>query len=64
MFIGAPLLGNLEEGLSTGDFESWMKALRGWGVTLSRGSVEGALGWVPLPGNLKDDVFERYAYAL
>jgi hypothetical protein len=41
-----------------------MKGLSGWGITLSKGSVEGALGRVPLPGNLKDDVFERYANAL
>jgi len=26
--MGAPLLGNLEEGSSTGDFESWMKGYR------------------------------------
>ena len=36
-----PNLGNLEDGLSTGDFESWMKGLWGWGIALSRGSVEG-----------------------
>jgi len=36
-------LGNLEEGSSTRDFESWMKGLWGWGITLSRGSVEGGL---------------------
>jgi len=28
-------LGNLEEGSSTGDFESWMKGLWGWGISLS-----------------------------
>jgi len=27
-------LGNLEEGSSTGDFESWMKGLWGWGIAL------------------------------
>jgi len=42
-------LGNLEEGSSTRDFESWMKGLWGWGSTLSRDSVEGALGRAPLP---------------
>jgi len=57
-------LGKLEEGSSTGDFESWMKGLWGWGISLSRGSVEGASGRVPLPGNLKDEVFERYANAM
>jgi hypothetical protein len=57
-------LGNLEEGSSTMDFESWMKGLWGWGIVLSRGSVEGASGRAPLPGNLKDEVFERYANAL
>jgi len=48
-------LRNLEEGSSTGDFESWMKRLWGWGIALSRGSVE---------GNLKDEVFERCANVL
>ena len=57
-------MGNLEEGSSTGDFESWMKGLWGWGIALSRGSVKGALGRAPLPGNLKDEVFERYANSL
>jgi len=52
-------LGNLEEGPSTGEFESWMKGLWGWGISLSRGSVEGASGRAPLLGNLKDEVFER-----
>ena len=64
LFIGAPLLGNLEEGSSTGDFESWMKGLWRWGIAISRGSVEGASGRAPLPGNLKDEVFERHANAL
>jgi hypothetical protein len=50
-------LGNLEEGSSTGDFESWMQGLWEWGIALSRGSVEGALGKAPLLGNLKDEVF-------
>ena len=59
-FIGAPLLWNLEEGSSTGDFDSRMKGLWGWGITLSRGSVEDASGRAPLPGNPKDEVFERY----
>jgi hypothetical protein len=52
-------LGNLEEGSSTGDFESWMKGLWGWVIAFSRGSVEEALGRAPLLGNLKDEVFER-----
>jgi hypothetical protein len=47
-------LGNLEEGSSTGDFERWMKELWGWGISLSRGSVEGASGRDPLMGNLKN----------
>jgi len=54
-------LENLEEGLSTGDFESWMKGLWGWGIALSRGSVEVASGRAPLLGNPKVEVFERYA---
>jgi hypothetical protein len=54
-------LGNLEEGLSTGDFESWMKVLWGWGISHSRGSVEGASRRAPLLGNPKYEVFERYA---
>ena len=57
-------MGNVEEGSSTGDFESWMKGLWGWVIALSRGSVEGASGRASLPGNLKDEVFERYANAL
>jgi hypothetical protein len=57
LFIGAPLLGNLEEGPSTGDFESWMKGLWEWGIALSRGSVEGVSGRAPSQGNLADEVF-------
>jgi tetrahydromethanopterin S-methyltransferase subunit A len=38
-----------------------MKRLWRWGIALSRGSVEGASGRVPLLGNPKDEVFERYA---
>jgi len=64
LFIGAPLLGNLEKGLSAGGFESWMKRLWGWDIALSRDSVEGASGRAPLPGNLKDEVFERYGNVL
>jgi hypothetical protein len=64
LFTWAPILGNLEEDSSTRDFESWMNGLCGWGITLSRGSVERASGRAPLPGNLKDEVFERYANAL
>jgi len=55
LFIGAPLLGNLEEGSSTGDFESWMKGLSEWGIALSRGCMEGASGRAPLPGKTKDE---------
>jgi hypothetical protein len=44
-----------------GGFESWMKRLWGWGTALSRGSVEGASGRAPSPGNPKVEVFERYA---
>jgi hypothetical protein len=29
-------LGNLEEGYYTGGFESWMKGLWGWGLSLKR----------------------------
>jgi hypothetical protein len=47
----------MEEGSSTRDFESWMKGLWGWGVAVSRGSVEGASERAPLPGNLEDKVF-------
>jgi hypothetical protein len=54
-------LGNLEEGLCTGDFESWMKGLWGWGISFSGGCVEGASGRAPLLGNWIDEVFERYA---
>jgi len=31
------------------------------GISLSRGSMEGASGRAPLPGNRKDEVFERDA---
>jgi hypothetical protein len=41
-----------------------MKGIWGWGIALSRGSVEGASGRASLPGNLKDKVFERHANAL
>jgi hypothetical protein len=40
--MGARLLGKLEKGSSTGDFERWMKGLWGWGIAVSRGFVEGA----------------------
>jgi len=50
-------LGNLEEGLSTGDFEGWMKGLC---LPPLRDSMEGASGRAPLLGNLKDEVFEGY----
>jgi len=50
-------LGNLEEGSSTGDFETWLKGLWGWGIALSRGSKEGASGRAPLPWKMKDEVF-------
>jgi hypothetical protein len=32
-----------------------MKKLCRWGITLSRGSMEGASGRAPLPGRLKDE---------
>ena len=48
-------MGNLEEGSSTGDFESWMKGPWEWGIALSRGSEEGASGRAPLRGNPKDE---------
>jgi len=38
---------------STGDFESWIKGLWGWGTVVSRGSVEGASRRAPSPGTLK-----------
>jgi len=41
-----------------------MKGLWGWSIALSRGSVEGVSGRAPLPGNLKDEVFERHANVL
>jgi hypothetical protein len=41
-----------------------MKGLWGWGIALSRGSLEVTSGRAPLPGNLKHEVFERYANAL
>jgi hypothetical protein len=50
-------LGNLEEGLFTGDFEGWMK---GFLFPPLRGSMEGASRRDPLLGNLKDKVFEGY----
>ena len=56
-------MGNLEEGSSTGDFETWLKGLWGWGIALSRGSKEGASGRAPLPWKMKDEVFERYENA-
>ena len=34
---------------------------QGWGISLSRDSVEGASGRAPLLENPKDEVFERYA---
>jgi hypothetical protein len=52
-FIGAPLLGNLEEGSSFEDFESWMKGLWGWGIALTKGFVKGASERVPFTGKHK-----------
>ena len=52
-------MGNLEEGSSTRDFESWKKGLWGWGIAVSRGSLEGASRRSPLPRNAKDEVFFR-----
>ena len=51
-FCMGPVLGNLEEGSSTGDFESWMKgALRMEHLSLKRlhggGLWGGALHWEP-----------------
>jgi len=54
-------LGNLEEVSSNGDFKSWMKGLWRWGISFSRGSVEGVSGRAPLLGNPDDEVFERDA---
>jgi hypothetical protein len=48
-------LGNLEEGLSTKDFEGWMKGLC---LPPLGDSMEEALGRAPLLENLKDEVFE------
>jgi hypothetical protein len=45
----------------TREFESCMKELWGWGISLSRGSMEWTSGTAPLPGKPKDEVFERYA---
>jgi hypothetical protein len=64
LFIGAPLQGNLEEGSSTRDFGSWMKGLGG-GVLLSQEALwKGPRGGLLSPGNLKDEVSERYANVL
>jgi hypothetical protein len=58
-------LGKLEKGgLSIGEFESWVKGLWERGISLPRGSVEGASGRAPLPGNQNDGTFERYENAL
>jgi hypothetical protein len=54
-------LGNLEEVSSTGDFETWMKGLWGWVISLSRGSEEEASGRAPVLGKPKDENLERYA---
>ena len=48
-------MGNLEGGLSTRDFEGWMKGLC---LPPLGDSMEGALGRAPLLENLKDEVFE------
>jgi hypothetical protein len=50
LFSRGLCLGNLEEGSSTGDFESWMKGLWGWSISLSqeapwRASMGGLLYW-------------------
>jgi len=50
-------LGNLEEGLFTGDFEGWKKGLL---FPLLGDSMEGASGRAPLVRNLKDEVFVGY----
>ena len=43
LYIGAPLLGNLEEGMLAGDFEVWIKGLRLYPSGDSTGSLEGGL---------------------
>jgi hypothetical protein len=50
-------LGNIEEGLLTGDFEGWMK---GFLFPPLGDSMEGASWRAPLLENLKDEVFEGY----
>jgi hypothetical protein len=54
-------LGNLDEGLFTGDFEGWMKGLL---FPPLGDSMEGALGRAPLLGNLKFEVFVGYTKGL
>jgi hypothetical protein len=53
LFIGAPLLGNLEEGLSTGDFKSWMKGALEMESLSSWGSVKGTWRKGSLSGDSK-----------
>jgi hypothetical protein len=53
LFTGAPL-GNPEEGLSTGDFERWMKGTLGmelFSLSFWRGSVEWASGGSSFTGD-------------
>jgi len=58
--VGGPsFLGNLEEGLSTGDFELDEGALG-----MGHRSLKGLRGGGPQGGPLKDEVFERHANAL
>jgi hypothetical protein len=55
----------MEEGSSTGDFESWMKGLWGWSIALPQEAPwNGPQGGLLSPGNLKDEVSERYANVL
>jgi len=64
LFIGAPLLGEPRGGLVyRGLLELDVGAL-GMGYRSLKRLREGASGRATLPGNLKDEVFERYANAL
>ena len=47
-------MGNLEEGSSTGDIESYMKGALGMEPLSLRGSMEGASGGAPSLGTLED----------
>ena len=47
-------MGNLEEGLSTGDFESWMKRALGMGHLSLKRLCGGGLRGAPSLGTLED----------